>query len=382
MPKLLGSLFRSNPRYELIVFDRLTAEERQSLSQLAKDPGFYGILRSLEGSDLGLKSVDRDTALLFLTLREPAALPRYARESLGEAAARTVSRLVADGVLEIEDGGEFVSGAAASGLLDAGGKGQAAGQLAELSLAALRYGQALSLGDPVQLSWRLYTYHHRPLTPRWKRLLATPEAVQRFLGIASGGVSRRSLDRSWTPTGAAPWLSWRARPRGSGEGSVSGGTTWKLYVSPLPEALPEGFGAVLDALTAGRADRFKVGADAAGLLRPDKIVAYFPSFERLAQAADVVLRRLGGAPAQGVPFTSEIGGAGLVSWGVDPAAETPWSEGASWRLWLTSRLARALLSARSGAGGVEPWQFALDRIRLEGVDTDTWTPGALVWRES
>jgi hypothetical protein len=154
-------------------------------------------------------------------------------------------------------------------------------------------------------------------------------------------------------------------------------------VSPLPEALAESFGAVLEALAAGRASHFKVGADAVGLLRPDKIVAYFPSFERLAEAAEVVTRRLDGAAAHGVPFTSEIGGAGLISWGVDPAKEeAAWGEAESWRQWLTNRLARALLSARaSGAAGIEPWRFAVDRLRLEGVDTDTWTPGALAWRQ-
>ena len=30
---------------------------------------------------------------------------------------------------------------------------------------------------------------------------------------------------------------------------------------------------------------------------------------------------------------------------------------------------------------MEPWRFALERLRLEGVDTATWTPGALLWRE-
>jgi hypothetical protein len=30
--------------------------------------------------------------------------------------------------------------------------------------------------------------------------------------------------------------------------------------------------------------------------------------------------------------------------------------------------------------GVEPWRFALERVRLDGVDTTTWTPGALLWK--
>ncbi|HSF38683.1 MAG TPA: hypothetical protein VLT87_02755, partial [Thermoanaerobaculia bacterium] len=78
-----------------------------------------------------------------------------------------------------------------------------------------------------------------------------------------------------------------------------------------------------------------------------------------------------------------------LSWGVDPPAEerSAFGDGReSWRFWLTHRLARALLAGKAAgkAAGesVEPWRFALERLRLEGVDTDSWTPGALLWRES
>src|SRR5262245_31481506 len=139
-PKVLKSLLRANPLYELVLYDRLPAEESRALADAAKAPGFYGILRPREGSGLGVKSVDRDTALLFLTLREPGPLPAYVRAALGEAAARTLSRLVADGVLEIETGGGFASGAAAPGLLDRADERQdGAGRLAGLSREALRY---------------------------------------------------------------------------------------------------------------------------------------------------------------------------------------------------------------------------------------------------
>lgn len=385
LPDLLARTFRANPAYELVLLDRLASGERRGLEELSRDPEFYGVLRPRRTArGLALKAVDRDTALLFLTLREPAPLPAYVRASLGEAAVRTVAKLVADGVLEIEHRGVFVSGAAAMGLfLETAGDRKGSGRLAGLSLAALRYGQALAVDDPLLLSWRLYTYNHHPLTPRWKRLLPSREAVERYLGIAAGGSCRQLLDRGWGPTGSAPWLSWRARSGAAAEPFSLGGPTWKLYVSPLAETLPETFAVILEALTAGRATHFKAGADAAGLLRPDKIVAYFPSFERLAAAAEVVARRLDGAPVQGVPFTSEIGAGGLISWGVDRADEGARGDGESWRLWLTHRLARALLSARAAAAeGVEPWRFAMERLRLEGVDTDSWTPGALVWRES
>jgi len=401
---LLTASLRANPLYELVLYDRLSAPERAALAELALDPGFYGVLRRRDAT--ALKSVDRDTALLFLTLREPGALPSYVRVQLGETAPRTVARLVADGVLEIAVGGGYLSGPAALPHLTAavdraGGTGGigGTGRIAALSVAALRYGQALALSDPALLAWRLYSYNRQPLTPRWQRLLPTPAALERHLGIGAGGAHRKLLDSAWLPAEMEGWMAWWARPRAGGGGESSerrpGGPTWKLYVSPRAEALAGSFGAVLEALTAARALQFKVGSDAGGLLRPDKIVAYFPSYERLAAAADSVLTRLDGAPAQGVPFTAEIGGAGLLSWGVDPPdAERSVLGGGreSWRVWVAHRLAWALIAGRGNiadraegadiAEGYEPWQFALERVRLEGVDTATWTPSATLWKEA
>jgi hypothetical protein len=368
--EILQRELRANPRCELVLSDRLEPELRQSLAELERDPGFYGVLRS----ETSVKAVDRDTALLFLTLREPGPLPEYVRRISAADAAATVARLVADGVLEIATGDGFVSGAAAFDLLwEEGSEEKGGGRLAALSIAALRYGQALASNDPLRLSLRLYGYNRRPLTPAWKRLLPDAAAVERHLGIGPGG------PQGWVRTGAsASWLSWRQRGDDSGGRSAAG--TWKLYVSPEPEALAEGFGDVLDALAAARTPQLKVGANAAGLLRPDKLVAYYPSFERLAAAADAVAGRLAGTPVQGVPFTAEIAGGGLLSWGVDPPPEGSWSGGESWRLWLTHRLATALLAGKQ-ATGVEPWRFALERLRLEGVDTDSWTPGARLFHE-
>jgi hypothetical protein len=399
---LLTAALRASPLYDLVLYDRLAAGEQAALAELVRDSGFYGVLRARDDSGpaaaapRALKSVDRDTALLFLTLREPGPLPAYVRAQLGESAARMVARLVADGVLEVASGGGFLSGAAALAQLGGGNERMPGkGRIAELSAAALRYGQALGLGDPELLAWRLYSYNRQPLTPRWSRLLPTPAAMAQHLGIDAGGANRRLLDRDWEPAAMASWLAWYARPRaGEASGGRAGGPTWKLYVSPRPEGLAGGFAAVLAALTAARATQFKVGADATGLLRPDTIVAYFPSYERLAAAADAVLARLDGAPAQGVPFTAEIGGGGLLSWGVDPPDDVRSVLGGSresWRVWVAHRLAWALLTARdvpdkasdkAAEASLEPWRFALERVRLEGVDTETWAPGAALWKEA
>jgi hypothetical protein len=385
---LLELAFRANPRYELVVFDRLPTGDRERFAALPREPDSYGVLRPAPDTGLGWKAVDRDTALLLFTLREPGRLPAYVATSLGVVAHRTIARLVAEGILEVDDGQGFVSGAAASrllGMTPSTGEGDA-GRLRALSTAALVHAQVLALADPLALAGHLYGYNRWPLTPRWKRRLPDGEAVRGFLGIASGGVNRRLLERSFLDLASSPsWLSWYSRSRRrAGAPTGEGGRVYKLYLSTPPETLGENFGEILGAFAAAAVPQFKVGAGVHGVLRPDKLVAHFGSFEQLAEAAVMLTERVAGLAVQGVPFTAEIGGDGLLSWGMDPpAAEARFLGGApSWRSWLCRRLARALLDAETAPAGppaAEPWRFALERLRVEGIDTGSWTPGALLW---
>jgi len=423
---LLAGVLRANPRYELVPLERLAAAERRQLAELRQEPDLYGVLRRRgDGPGPGARAVDCDTALLVLTLREPGPLPAYLRAARDGAALRAVARLIADGVLEIASGGgAFVSGAAADALLATpgdlrrGGKGR----LSELSHAALRHAQALPSDDPAVLAAKLYAYNRRPLTPRWRRRLGSPADVLGFLGLAAGGgdgaAAGRLVGRGGWSVGAAagPWWTWRrGGRRGAGPAATSGGAVYKLYASPQLEALAASGAPLLAALAATGPFQIKIGAEARALLRPDKLVAYFSSFERLSAAAEALAGRLDGMPVQGVPFTAEICGGGLLSWGVDPPpARSAWQRSESWRQRLTRRLALAILAARTEpawtprqpsppsrpdtaaaeSGGdaaaaaaaaavpMEPWEFALARLRLDGIDTGTWTPGALAWQEA
>jgi hypothetical protein len=391
---LLAGTFRASAAYELVLYDRLAPEERELLRGLRGGPGFYGVLRPRPGGvALPVKSVDRETALLLLTLAAPAPLPGYVADLFGADTGRAVARLVADGVLEVDAGGGFVSGPGALDLLTPTTAASGDGRIAALSHAALRYVQELPIDEPQGLAARIYGYNRLPLTPRWRRLLADAAAHARYLGTAAGGPAAAALAGEWSALPPSPtWLSWRRRTRAQ---AAAPGPTYKLYVSPAPAALSGGgFATIVAALAATGATHFKVGADAAGLLRPDKIVAYFPDFAALGEAAARLRERLDGVPAHGVPFTAEIGGDGLLSWGVDPPAARglPGSGAESWRLWLAQRLARAIVAARAAAAGAkagqgggepaEPWRFAVERLRLEGIDTDTWTPGALIFEDA
>ena len=399
---LVQRSFRAGSGYRLVVFDRLSLAEQAALAELRSAPDFYGVLVPEEGSHRTVKAVGRDTALLWLTLKEPGPLPFFVWSGEPAAAVQAITELVLDGVLEIFDGDAFVAGPAAAGLLLAARAGGLEGRIAQLSAEALRHAEALGLDDPGHIARSLYGYNRQPVTPAWARQLPDRAAVLGFLGTSAGTRLGRRLAAGWERAGEAEpegWIAWRWRgPAARPSAPKSGRATFKLYLSPELEALPAAFATLVEALEGVGAGDFKVGSDAAGLLRPDKLVAYFAEREELLAAAGELARRLPGLPAHGVPFTAEIGLDGALSWGMDPprsARLVSWHEGESWRIWVVRRLAAALLAAREGEpvagekhqvgikeGGLAPWQFALERLRSEGVDVDRWVPAAHLWQTS
>jgi hypothetical protein len=150
-------------------------------------------------------------------------------------------------------------------------------------------------------------------------------------------------------------------------------------VSGVPAALR----AVADTLAGTRGViGFKIGRDLRGLHRPDKLVAYFTEVDALQTTAARLKSALQGTPAHGVPFTAEVTCDGLLSWGVDPSNEQrtlidPFER--SWRGWITNRLAEYLVAIKARSSRDEAWHFALERLRLDGVDIDTWVPHGRLW---
>ena len=368
-------IFRTNPDYELVRFDQLTAEENNRLGDLRKDPNFCGIIRPRTATGLTVKAVCDETARLLNFLSEPAPLPRFA---LGDVASELIVNLVYDGILQVAEGAEWICGPAVCRADMPGEAGEEAGVLANLSLQAIRHAAALETADAKELSSCLFRYNTLPVTPRWLQRIPDREALEQYLQIEPGGSSRRELDRSWARVSPEAergvWMAWNSRSVPAPDKDLRG---YKLYSSPHPSHLRESFRAWLHAIIEAGAYHFKIGGDVRGLLRADKMVAYFADWTALKESASLIAREIAGCPAQGVPFTAELDAGALLSWGSDPLEEDmvpDWLKRQSWRQWICFRLGSALaIAKREKSSAMPAWQFALQRLRLEGIDVATWT---------
>ncbi len=390
MGDILTRRFRSNPRYELVPLADLPTAQRALFSSTQEpDSELYGVLRPRAQSGLTMKAVCANTAWLFRAMTDPGPLPADVVTALGPEARDDVAGLVLDGVLEIEsdsDKPRFVTAASANEVLaETDTRGPGLGALARLSLDALKYAQDLGVPNALLLSGRLYFYNRIPASPAWLARLPTYAAVRRHLGIDGSTVTSRVLDRNWRPQSAGAsadtWLLWRRDASGPARDARAG--AFKLYVSCAATDLGEVFAAAADTATQTGAYGLKVGRDAYGLLRPDKLIAYFHDFDEILEAADTLRARIGGCVPHGVPFTAQLDERGLLSWGIDPpSGRKPLAITGreSWRLWVTNHLASSIVAAVTDERAArEPWQFALDRLAREGVDTHTWAPRDTIW---
>lgn len=366
--------FRASPHVELKQLAELSAEQRQPLLELERDPDFYGLLIPHPPLTVNLKAISRPTAELFRALATPAPVE--------PALVDDVVELVLDGILEVESDDGFVYGADAMPLLaPPEPPPDARDAVARLSRDALLHAQDLEAHDASALTTALYLYNRIPLSPFWQTRFATRETILAHLG-ADRGALRALLEREWTPSDSMRgWLSWQ--PRASSHRDPDR-VTYKLYISPRPERMRDTFEVVVRVLADFPGTPFKIGHDAAGLLRPDKFVAYFPTRQELGDAADALRRELAGCDAHGVPFSAALDESGLLSWGVDPPENEralTWLGRDSWRFWIAKQLGGAMAIAKGarGADAIEPWRFAVERARRQGVDVERWTPAAALW---
>jgi hypothetical protein len=368
------AVFRANPNYELVQFDRLGEADRLRIDQSALR-GAYGLLLPRRGSACDPLSVSNDAALLFFSLMEPGPLPGFALARVDDAAQ--ITRLVADGVVEVLHEGTFVSGPQGAELLC-----RVPPRVANISAVALQYGQALGPMGKSELASRLYFYGRVPVSPALASRFPDEVSIDHYLGISPGGPIARALGARWqevptTPEARRYWRQWLTLD------AEASATKYKLYVSPALDQLPEALAASASLLPSVRGvTGFKLGAGLGGMCRPDKLIIYLKEMEDVAELAARLKQALGQCRAHEPPFTASITEDGLLTWGADP----PGARGEtkmSWRMWIAERLAAYLAAARDAPlQALEPWQYALERLKLSGIDTTTWTPARDRWSET
>ena len=375
MIDLSTTRLRSNPRFQLLPFDECDERQRVLLEPLAEDSNFFGILVPPDTSPAPAKSMSRDAALLFMTLREPACAPHLLTTLFGANVQERLQELLLDGVFEIERNGIFLSGTAALPQLSHDPRDKLNSRVAQLSHDAMLYLTAAEGLSPSDAAVRLYMYNRVPCTPALQRKFATDDDILAFL--APGKALPKRLQKHWQrDVSQEAWLVWH-QPSSAGHG-------FKLFISPTLDCLPHTFQVAVDAFCQVKCSHFKVGRSAFGLLRPDKFVAYFETLEQVKEAAELIRASTSGITAQGVPFTGAIDTEGLTSWGMDPPKfeqVMAWQQHQSWRQWVTERVAVYTLAAKE-SGEQNVVEFASRRIGLDGVNPDTWTPNLAIWRGS
>jgi hypothetical protein len=366
---------RTNPRAIVTAWADLQPGDRDLFRELRADPDFFGIV-ALSRSRGSVESINGRTAALLSELRSPGKLPEPACEFLLRDNGEPLMRLVLDDILQIETESGFLGGCAALALFPELRNDQTPiGPLQRLSEDALRYAGSLRIADPDTLAERLYAYGTEPTNVARTPPLLRSSNLAETLTMSSGELARAIKPVWHGPRHYRPrsWWTFSTRAYRPAPDSLR----HKLYVSPAIDVLGRAMAIAIPVLKRCFCTAFKIGGTPLQLLRPDKFVTYFADEPSMRHAASNLAIALKAIPAQGVPFTAAVDDAAIVSWGIDPPADTQplsWQARDSWRTLVTRRLAWYLVAARDTATpSVTAWEFARTRLRLDGVDTIYWT---------
>lgn len=331
-------------------------------------------IRPLLSSGGATFELSAPVARLLRALHRPRVLRDVIRAPLNSNVAEHVVRLVLDGVLEIEHGGRFVSGADAWIVLCVPTRIRAPrSRPAQLTLDALAHGERLLPMPVTTLAYRLYRYNTIPCSARWSARFPSSAAVGEQLGISGLERQPRFRESGWAARRrekhSEPWLSWFCAERRRAHAADA--AMYKLYVSPEPAAFRDAFQIAAPLILESEAIAFKVGGDVFGVLRPDKMVIYFSTHAALMNLGAALQAKLTGVRAHGVPFTASLDSEGLISCGADPRVPPNRDPLAreSWRLRVAGRLAGSLAVAGTRTSpALTPSRFALARLALDGAD--------------
>lgn len=361
--------FRASPHYELVAYNALSFSQQEELKHLLGDADFFGLLIPRSQNVVSVKTVSGGNAFLLLALREPTVIPEYFLRAYPDFVSHLHSLLL-DKIVEVEYNGQFCSGPAFE-------ETEHRYDPASVSDKALLYAARLPIYDPLILSGRLYFFNRLPTSVHSCYRLNNQAAVKQLLGVENDP----SLDPSiqfrevTSNTDNKCFMSW------SRVGiSRSASAAFKLYICPYPDDLPFIFRRCVTIAGQHGAFSIKVACDRPTLNRPDKFVAYFASLREMRACIPDLTSALEGLPVHELPFSARLSTAALY-WGRDPneTEQGPaWNSGESWRIFVTRKLAAALLLARQN--GCDPHMavaFSKHRASLEGIDVKSWAPAGV-----
>ncbi|HEY2720364.1 MAG TPA: hypothetical protein VGI82_01480 [Chitinophagaceae bacterium] len=382
--RILNDEFRRGPLYALREWNILSQREKELISGLHDERNVYGIFSPLAPqSKLTLKVAYHDLALVYLHLAASNLLPHHLTALHEDSLNNAIVRLVIDQILEVKWNGNFVSGVHATEAIFGSrlyGDRNFPNFISILSNQAIEYALHFDNAEMRMISNKLYTYHTTPWDSSAKRNFNKVKDIRDFVFSGSPGSLFSILNRDWALINDPAkdyWLGWNRKDFSGTSSSRADMTIYKLYISPLIEDLPKAMSISLPLLTSSNAFSFKVGNSIQGLLRPDKIVAYFDDKSSLLQVAEELKEKLKDCKAQGVPFTAQIDDDGILSWGADPPGYIVLEaiEGGSWRCKVTDQIALAITQAKSEKlEDDQAIDFIGSKLFLADIDVYDWAP--------
>lgn len=361
--------------FSFVPFSKLPGLTQDALTELVYEGSLVGLLVPAPKTGLPVKAIEAGVAAELASMGSARAYPM-------KEISETLLELLATGAVEMLIDSRTWSGGAALRHLGhiRASKPDSNGNIQKISLAAIEHSAQVPLNDIARLSARLYFYNRSPITgdnrqvsiqrhtfsilKEWKRA-ARLEYEQKTQALKEGWhlfCLRRAPEKSRT------------------------NTHFKLYVSPALDHLPEVLSTTLRIVSEMHVQAFKIGANLEGLLRPDKLILYFSTFEELKRIAARLEDEIDGAKEHGVPFSATIDASGILSWGQDPPSNwqpLSWTDKQSWRVWITNRIASSLLLSRATAPTmVSHLSAALDYLWYCGVDPQSWSPRSTLFEGS
>lgn len=283
-----------------------------------------------------------------------------------------VAKLVLDGILELQPGGERLSGPASVPMIVADPNNRL--RISEPSRSAIEHASSLRL-PAGELAARLYRYGTKPVSPRWLRRFPDPDSIAthlRFVALTHQPAFRENGWTVWNTEAQGEWFACARTEIWSR--SNAGRRLHKLYIAVTPSAVADALDAAMTGILCSEAVAFKIAATPRGLLRPDKAVVYCATRDALQRTTAAVSPAVSNAASQPVAFAERSDADPVLWWSSDPAPQGAEVPQASGRYDVCARVAFSIhCASRASPSDVSPVDFAALRLVLDGWDPQTFS---------